>query len=361
MSLKIQFPKSKTLNLAAVLFLGALTSLVSPALGLPYNDGYIPVLWHWNASTPDTQFNTILDRLAHSPSRNLTFPVIGCQSTITSDDIGDCAAQAPETMFHLAKLAQNRGFKVTFLPIMMTVTWQWRGFFDPARPAEWFKNYEAWLLGILSRARAMGLRPQEFIAGTEFVKLYRYEAQWSALIANLRQHFNGPITLTANWDSLDHGFWRDTDSIGVSAYFPLFRDITRRPTQTELTQAWVEIRDRLLALSRKYSKPIHLTEIGYTASPLTAVKPWEPVSLEYQQSGATPDYALQAMCYRAFFETWKDVGAAALARVNFWSVGDLSVPSEAWNHNVLGTPAFEITEAWLARRLRVSERVNERR
>ena len=49
-----------------------------------------------------------------------------------------------------------------------------------------------------------------------------FEAQWRALIADVREQTGAPLTYAANWTDYERvPFWDALDVIGIQAYFPL--------------------------------------------------------------------------------------------------------------------------------------------
>src|SRR6185503_14604060 len=101
-----------------------------------------------------------------------------------------------------------------------------------------------------------------------------------------------PLIVTVNWDSLDHSFWADADAIGVSSYHPLSDDDS--PDQDTLNSAMSSIRDDLVALSKKWNRPIHITETGFPSTSGAAHTPW------LVDSSLGVDQDLQKRCFAAF-------------------------------------------------------------
>ena len=56
-------------------------------------------------------------------------------------------------------------------------------------------------------------------------RMLTFEEEWRALIAEVRQHTDAPLTYAANWtDYRQVPFWDALDIIGIQAYFPLTDD-----------------------------------------------------------------------------------------------------------------------------------------
>lgn len=302
----------------------------------PYNDGAVVMLWQANYTA--AQIDAILARAVQAGVRAVEVPVFGCQSTITSADVGSCTLGSYAQELLIIQRAVAAGLPVSVLPIVGTPQWDWRGTFDPTDSAGWFKTYETWLTQVAKDVLAAGA--SELIAGSEFKILYeKYPSQWSALLHDLRPVFPGPLVVTGNWDELNYPFWGDSDAIGISVYFPLTTS-SGTPAQSDLNNAWAKERTQLLALATKYSKPLYFTEVGYNNTTAAALTPWGPPT-----GGAPQDLALQAQCFTALQSAW--AGDKTLVRANVWAVGDPSTPSA---FDFLNTPSEAILTAFFAAR-----------
>lgn len=318
--------------------------------GDAYRDGVVLVLW---ANYSPEQINGFLDRILETGTDHVTIPVFGCQSDIHSSDVGSCEVrlQTAGTIhgnrpfagqpFLAAELAVQKGFKVTFLPIVVTKNWEWRGFFDPKDVDGWFRTYTAWITELAKRAQELG--STEFVAGTEFSNLYRQTERWKKVLREIRKHFHGPVVVTVNWGDIDHGFWDEADAIGVSAYYPVSHE--KDPSQDELDRGWAKIRKDLLAASKKYRRPLHLTEIGYTSTSHAAKMPWAT-----PEPGEGPDLALQSRLYEAFRKAWET--DRTLVRTNMWATGNPEDDNPPLGFEFINKPAEnQIREFFAARRL----------
>lgn len=302
----------------------------------PYHDGFVLMLWKQDYS--DSNLSAILAKVRATGAEMLEIPVFGCQSTIHSSDVADCPNSNRPFAMKVGKAAVAQGLSVTFLPIVITPQWDWRGTFDPDDVAAWFKNYTAWMDTIAWDSITLG--SPELIAGSELKLLYKNTQQWKDLLTHLRGSFPGPLVVTANWDDLDYGFWDEADAIGVSTYFPL--STKKDPAQSILDSSWRSLRTKLLQVSKQWNRPLHFTEIGYTSSTAAAATPWAYTSTD------TPDSALQARCFDAFRKTW--TGQKALVRASVWGVSDPDAPDNAMSFDPLGKPAEVVLKRLFAER-----------
>ncbi|MGK5084285.1 hypothetical protein WDW37_13395 [Bdellovibrionota bacterium FG-1] len=306
-----------------------------------YQDGYTLVIWD-DATRNDV--SSLLDRIKQTGVKHLSIPYVGCQTDIYSSDVGACEVHYRTGPQIQAQLALSKGFNVSFLPIVLTPDWQWRGFFDPVDVEGWFKTYGVWIRKIARESKALGLK--ELIVSSETTALYRYGSQWQKLLNQLRADFDGPLVITVNWGDLDHPFWTEADAIGVSAYYPLSRE--NQPTQPVLDAAWLSVHDQLIAVSEQWKRPLHITEVGYPSVSSAALQPWVPAP------AAVTDFGLQARCFEAFRKAWQ--GERALVRANIWAVSMEEPGSdEYWmGFGPLGKPAEQVLSVFFSARQSLS-------
>lgn len=161
-------------------------------------------------------------------------------------------------------------------------SFEWRGDIEFGHDKEaWRRFFESYQSFIVDQARfAEHLGVDLFSVGVEYEKTTHFETEWRQIIAAVRSVFSGRLTYAANWDSLDRvPFWDALDSIGVHAYFPLTRGVTR--DRSALSAGWDRPLTELEELSRLHQdKPILFAEIGYPRSQRAAMEPWIPDNLD---------------------------------------------------------------------------------
>lgn len=317
----------------------------------PHQDGFVLVLW---TDYSDTAINGYLDRIKNSGSPSVTLPFFGCQTSITSADVGSCQVRRAaftdaavtnilsrqnDTAIHIARLAIAKGLSPIFLPIIATPRWDWRGVFDPTDPQAWFASYTAWMQIVAKQAHDLGM--DELIVASEFSKLYRYSDQWKTFLNTIRRSFSNPLIVTVNWGKLDYGFWDQADAIGISEYYPL-TDVDS-PTQDDLDQGALSVKATILAAASKYNRPIFLTEVGFPSTSACGKEPWQVSSSD------ASDWTLQANCFDAFRKAWQN--ETQLAHAGFWATGDYSTDTQyPLSYEVFGKPAEKIIEEFFAER-----------
>ena len=317
----------------------------------PYQDGYVLVLW---TDYTDTAINGFLDRIKSAGSQSVTIPFFGCQTSITSADVGSCQVRRPaftnaadvnmlarqnDNAVHLAQLAIAKGLSPIFLPIIATPKWDWRGVFDPTDPQAWFASYTTWMQAVAQQAQALGM--DELIVASEFVKIYRYSDQWKTFLKTIRNGFSNPLIVTVNWGQLDYGFWDQADAIGISEYYPLTNSDSA--TQDDLNQGALSVKQTILAASTKYHRPIFLTEVGFPSTSGCGKEPWTV------NTSDAVNWPLQASCFDAFKNAWQD--ETQLAHAGFWATGDYATDTQySYSYEVFGKPAEKILEGFFSER-----------
>ena len=189
---------------------------------------------------------------------------------------------------------------------------------------------------------------KEFVVGTEFKKLFKDGARWRKLIQEIRRDsFSGPLIVTANWDEMDLDFWDEADAIGFSAYFPL--SAAKNPSPEALSLAWAKHRERLVALSKKWKRPLHITEVGYRSVTYAAERPWELPKAGVEDVSDVP---LQTACFEAFSQAWGT--ERNLVRANFWSTGELDLAGFSISYEFLNKPAESVLDRFFDLRAKLN-------
>lgn len=137
-----------------------------------------------------------------------------------------------------------------------------------------------------------------FAVGYEMRATEPEEAHWRAIIQKVRNIYSGPLTYSSlPNEEADVKWWDALDFIGVDGYYSLSNN--PNPSEAELKSAWLPYLNKLEALSKRYSKQIIFTEIGY---PSTTIAAKEPGNGSY----GTIDLDLQSRLYKVLFEVIQD-------------------------------------------------------
>jgi hypothetical protein len=179
----------------------------------------------------------------------------------------------------------------------------WRGDIRMSSEEDWEKWFQAYRDYILHYAQlAQEQRIEMFCIGLEYVAATAERPQdWRSLIGEVRGMYSGPITYAAHGiaEAESLSFWSELDAIGVN----LYPDLCEVPVASaeQLQAAWKPVILRLESLSKKWKKPIVLTEIGFSSTSSAANDPWRWV-----RDGEPVDEKEQAFCYEAAFRALWD-------------------------------------------------------
>jgi hypothetical protein len=201
---------------------------------------------------------------------------------------------------------------------------------------EWFRGYGRYLLEYAAQARDAGA--DMLCVGRELDRtVVLRERDWRRLIARVREVYPGPLVYSANFDTFHQvGFWDALDFVGVSAYFPL----SRRPDPgvEELAAAWDPILSKLEDVSRRFDRPLILTELGYPATAGAAAEPW-------RERGAPADPWIQARCYEAALRALE--GRSRIEGAFWWLwEGTAQPPFRDPSFSIQGKPAAFVVARW---------------
>jgi hypothetical protein len=224
-----------------------------------------------------------------------------------------------------AAMAHQRSFHVLLKP-QIWIPHKFPGDLDFSSEQErqqWFESYRQFINHYADLATA--IHADLFCVGVEFVRLSRYEKEWRRTIAEVRQHYSGPLTYAANFgaDFEETRFWDALDYIGLNEYYPLPDNLS--------AEAVVQRVERVHEL---YHKPIIFTEAGFHSRKGTHRAPWDE---------SLPEKSLeeQARCYEVILQAFYE--KPWIKGIYWWKVGtngfggqdDLS--ATPW-----GKPAMEV-------------------
>ncbi|HTO86038.1 MAG TPA: hypothetical protein VMR54_00725 [Thermoanaerobaculia bacterium] len=209
--------------------------------------------------------------------------------------------------------------------------------------ADWEKWFAAYRRFIVHHAIvAEAVRAALFCVGTELSATEVRAGEWRQTIAAVRLATGAPLLYAANWASGTErvAFWDALDLIGADFYDPLSSDPAA--TDAELTRGARRAAEPLARLSRRYGKPVVLTEVGYPPVAGAWMAPHDEVSGRRR----SPEDAARAVAavFRALEPEpwWKGV---------YWwkafSDGRDARPGEP-GFNLLGTPAEKAVAAGFA-------------
>ncbi len=235
----------------------------------------------------------------------------------------------------VARVAHELGMKVLLKPQI----WVHPGypgdleFTAAADREEWFRQYSRYIEH--QAELATKIHANVFCIGVEFVKLTQYEEPWRKLIARVRQIYKGPLTYGATqgpeFENLR--FWDALDYIGLNNYYPLPDDLSAD-----------KIAAKVEAISRRFSRPVILTETGFSSYEAPHRAPWDETPRKLAP-------AEQARCYEALFQAF--YRKPWLAGIYWWKVGTNGRGGvNDGSHTPWGKPAMEVVKKWYSSRTR---------
>lgn len=231
-------------------------------------------------------------------------------------------AEAPRYVTRPVKEAKTRGLTMMMKPHLAYwgSPFSWRGaikFEDPKARARFFETYKTWILALAEETDDADI----FVVGTELKGLTDFEAEWRALIADVRKVTRAKLTFAANWDHYQNiAFWDALDFIGIQAYFPLTDQPD--PDESALRGAWQEVMGQVSAFSERHQRKVIFTELGYNRSSKAAKEPWD-----YHQEPHGQATVIQKRCLKVALEVAKE-SSDVVAGVFLWKWFVGSAPYE---------------------------------
>ncbi|MCW2544404.1 MAG: hypothetical protein JWM40_1956 [Frankiales bacterium] len=172
----------------------------------------------------------------------------------------------------LATAAKLSGMTMQLQPVLLdTQSSTWRGRYVPSDVNAFFASYDAQVLHYADLATSIGA--SLFYVGSENDAIANYTAQWTSLIASVRQHFSGALSyMSTGYTPLKVRFWNKLDVVSISPYFSLGVDAT--PTYDRARAAWSESHTPYVrSLIKKLKMPIIYGEAGYHSQQHTYAQP----------------------------------------------------------------------------------------
>jgi hypothetical protein len=205
--------------------------------------------------------------------------------------------ETDEGLRETARKARAAGLKTLVNPhIWLRDHGTWRGTIAMKSEEDWklwFSQYREMILHYAGQARDENI--EALSVGTELAATTQREADWRALIADVRKIFPGSLTYAANWDEAERvGFWDALDWIGIQAYYPI-AEAAGVPRE-QVMAAWTKRADALEALALRTGRRIVFTEAGYRSQRGSLVQPW------VWRDGGPVDLDEQARGYEGLFE-----------------------------------------------------------
>ena len=266
------------------------------------SDGFEPVFQkgmtyrHYPYPYDSSFSNESLERMARTNTEYVAITVWWMQKNITATEIyreANWTATDKALAIAIAK-SHELGMKVMLKPMVDPEEYytQSRGNI-PSTP-EWFDSYKKLISSYAAFAEENHV--DLLCIGCEFKATEKDTTNWNQVIDEVKEHYTGPLTYSATFDSFQSITWWDRlDYVGIDAYFPLTSK--NNPSIGELIQAWNRIANALENYASTVKKPIIFTEIGYRSGDGNNLEPanW--------MAPLIPDYQEQLNSYEATFQT----------------------------------------------------------
>ncbi len=250
-----------------------------------------------------------------------------------------------EEYIHLVKTAHSLGLRVMSEHLLWTSDPEghWAGdigdYYTEEQWTEWFASYGKMILEYAAYAEQA--ETDYLIIVSELDSTTRREKEWRELIAQVRSVYHGPVSMA--FDDMtalqEVQFWDALDAISVHPYFLELPGVTD-PTVEQLTQEFIPYADRLEALSKKWDRPVIITEIGFWSI--------HTMTQKYGNLDSSNQIDLQEQMdlFQAVFNTF--YGKDWLAGIFWYSFEGTSNYAEPWNtHNAyIGKPAEDIIRSY---------------
>ena len=188
---------------------------------------------------------------------------------------------------------------------------------------------------------------------TNLVKTEQWDAQWVALIKNIRQSYSGKLFWRTNWwydaswDStsvanfvtmMNRKFWGEVDVIAIAAYFEVtaIKSPTSEQIQTAITKVDKFNRDQnieqeITELHDLWKKPVFFGELGIPPFADAPSQPWSDV----KNDQTVVDYQVQA--------NWFDAWYQAFSKYDWWlGYSIFTIDDSNSLYNPYGHPAADV-------------------
>jgi hypothetical protein len=181
------------------------------------------------------------------------------------------------------RAASSAGLRVAIKPHVW-IPGHWAGAVNPGDAAAWGTWFAAYSEALLAYARVgQDTGAEVLFVGTELRQSLAHPQLWRALIARVRQVYDGRLAYAAHGlDDFDRvRFWDALDIAAVTLYPPLDAD----PAATIAGRA-----DALARRARALAAEVWVAEVGLRSAEGSLPRPWESPS----ERAASPDPILQA-------------------------------------------------------------------
>jgi hypothetical protein len=223
-----------------------------PVLGMTW--GWTGVRGTWATPAAEASMDAMVDSLATTWTA-VTYAAEQSTAQSTQIPFRDAPALADDEVRWAVRAARARGQRVCLKPVVNVADGTWRahiGFLHPDVPNEptwdqWFASYTEFVVHHARIAAEEGA--EMFCVGCEMVRSDVHEQSWRAVVAAVREVYDGLITYNCDKYQEDRLTWWDAvDVISASGYYPLGE--------------WEAQLDRIEPVVAREGKPFFFMETG---------------------------------------------------------------------------------------------------
>ncbi len=288
---------------------------------------------------PSYDYTTLLQEIRETGSPWVSLMVNNYQAKNDSNKVAIADARTPPLNRVRVTVRQARalGLRVLLFPILLLQSpedEEWRGTIAPANRAEWFRSYRTMMNRYAQLAADEGV--DLLSIGSEFNSMQGDASEWLEVIRQIREIYAGPITYSANWDSLEGvSFMSHLDLVGMTTYFGLSEK--NDPSVATMVANWAPVQADVHEWKTFHGIPLLFTEVGYPSQDGANQNPWN-----YYHS-TTVDLDEQRDCFDAFAQTWS--GDTSLSGVFFYNWFGKGGATDT-GYTPRGKPALKIIQKW---------------
>ncbi len=330
----------------AALASGSLTAARAPRPArLPSPDGpYHGMSWQIHHSQGAVeQARLLLPEIRELGADTVLISNPGYQEHAGSESFKLDPAVSPskEQWREIFQIAHDNQLRVVLMPIILLSNprgTEWRGVMNPPSWDDWFEQYTKFIVYFAKIAAENHV--EVLSVGSELVSTERYTDRWRNVIREVRKHFPGKLTYSANWDHYKVvEFWDELDLVGMTSYYKLSPE--PNPTLETIMGEWAPIKRGILRWQARIGKPLLFTEVGWCSQEGASIEPW---NYYYKQTATPGGLEEQRRCYRAFMDTWKDT--PQVGGVIWWEWNNTPGGPEDFNYTPKGKPAEKELREW---------------
>lgn len=219
---------------------------------------------------------------------------------------------------------------------------QWPGDVEMTSENDWelfFKFYTYWIAHYALLAEIHQV--DGLCLGTELSKttLQRPD-DWKYLVNRIRRIYSGDLTYASNWgeEFEKMSFWNEFDYIGLNCYYPLSSSVNA--TDQDLRNGIKVAFNKAAAVSRKFNKPVVLTEMGFPST----TYPW--IAPHQDGRDMAYDLAPQERCFRLFLDELSNVSWCKGLFIWKWPSYPRSEHGDRVSFHISGQPAETVIGNW---------------